>query len=136
MSYLLDTNVLSELRKTRRDERVATWVLGVEPEDLYVSVLVLGEIEKGIELLGSRDRDMARALQGWLARLEVAFRGRTVPVDRYIAHEWGRMSATRPIPVIDGLLAASAKVRDLTLVTRNTKQLMGLGARLLDPFRA
>jgi len=136
VSYLLDTNVLSELRKTRRDERVATWVLGVEPEDLYVSVLVLGEIEKGIELVGSRDRDMARALQGWLARLEVAFRGRTVPVDRDIAHEWGRMSATRPIPVIDGLLAASAKVRDLTLVTRNTKQLMGLGARLLDPFRA
>jgi predicted nucleic acid-binding protein len=136
VSYLLDTNVLSELRKTRRDERVATWVLGVEPDELYVSVLVLGEIEKGIELVAPRDRDRARALQGWLARLEVAFRGRTVPVDRDIAHEWGRMSAVRPIPVIDGLLAASAKVRDLTLVTRNTKQLAGLGARLLDPFRA
>jgi predicted nucleic acid-binding protein len=135
VSYLLDTGVLSELRKTRRDERVATWVLGVEPDELYVSVLVLGEIEKGIELVAPRDRDKARALQGWLARLEVAFRGRTVPVDRDIAHEWGRMSATRLIPVIDGLLAASAKVRDLTLVTRNTKQLAGLGARLLDPFR-
>ena len=136
MSYLLDTNVLSELRKNRRDERVASWVLGIAPEDLYVSVLVLGEIEKGIELVAPRDRDKARALQGWLARLEIAFRGRTVPVDREIAHEWGRMSAVRPIPVIDGLLAASAKVRDLTLVTRNTKQLIGLGARLLDPFRA
>ena len=136
MSYLLDTNVLSELRKSRRDECVATWVLGIAPEDLYVSVLVLGEIEKGIELVAPRDRDKARALQGWLARLEIAFRGRTVPVDREIAHEWGRMSAVRPIPVIDGLLAASAKVRDLTLVTRNTKQLIGLGARLLDPFRA
>lgn len=136
MSYLLDTNVLSELRKSRRDERVATWVLGIAPEDLYVSVLVLGEIEKGIELVAPRDRDKARALQGWLARLEIAFRRRTVPVDREIAHEWGRMSAVRPIPVIDGLLAASAKVRDLTLVTRNTKQLIGLGARLLDPFRA
>jgi predicted nucleic acid-binding protein len=135
VSYLLDTNVLSELRKTRRDERVATWLLGVESEELYVSVLVLGEIEKGIRLVAPRDREKARALQGWLARLEVAFRGRTVPVDRDIAHEWGRMSATRPIPVIDGLLAASAKVRDLTLVTRNTKQLAGLGARLLDPFR-
>jgi predicted nucleic acid-binding protein len=111
-------------------------VLGIEPEELYVSVLVLGEIEKGIELVAPRDRDKARALQGWLARLEIAFRGRTVPVDREIAHEWGRMSAVRPIPVIDGLLAASAKVRDLTLVTRNTKQLIGLGARLLDPFRA
>lgn len=136
MSYLLDTNVLSELRKNRRDERVASWVLGIAPDDLYVSVLVLGEIEKGIALVAPRDRDKARALHGWLARLEVAFRGRTVPVDREIAHEWGRMSAMRPIPVVDGLLAASAKVRDLTLVTRNTKQLIGLGARLLDPFRA
>jgi predicted nucleic acid-binding protein len=96
---------------------------------------VLGEIEKGIQLVAPWDRDEARVLQGWLARLEVAFRGRIVPVDRDIAHEWGRMAASRPVPMIDGLLVASAKVRDLTLVTRNTKQLVGLGARLLDPFR-
>jgi predicted nucleic acid-binding protein len=108
-------------------------VLGIEPEELYVSVLVLGEIEKGIELVAPRDVEkaraagLARATAGGVSRTHGSRRSRHCP----------RMGPDvgDAVPVIDGLLAATAKVRDLTLVTRNTKQLAGLGARLLDPFR-
>jgi hypothetical protein len=135
VKYLIDTNVISEVRKGARcDPRVAAWYASIDDDDLGLSVLVLGEIRKGIERARPHDQPKARALEAWLAEVEVAFASRTLGIDGAIADEWGRMSARRPLPTIDGLLAATAKVRGLTLVTRNDADVADLGARVLNPF--
>lgn len=135
MSLLLDTNILSEVRKKERcHPAVARWWSRVDRDEIYLSALVLGEIRRGIELVRSRDPAQAQALERWLNALADGFRERILPVDQPVAEEWGRMNALRTFPVIDGLLAATAKVYDLTLVTRDVDDLAGCGARLLDPF--
>lgn len=135
MNYLIDTNIISEIRKKRRcDRNVAAWYASIEDEEMFLSVLVAGEIRKGIELARRRDPMKANALEQWLKEVDVAFGDRMLPIDRAITDEWGSMSAKRPIPVIDGLLAATAKVRDLILVTRNDAQVRELGAQVLNPF--
>ncbi|MGE3703341.1 MAG: type II toxin-antitoxin system VapC family toxin [Hyphomicrobiaceae bacterium] len=135
MSFLIDTNIISEIRKGARcDARVAQWYASLEDDDLYLSVLVLGEIRKGIELARPRDPAKADVLEAWLSDVEAAFGDRILPVDRSVADQWGRMNAIRPIPVIDGLLAAQARVHGLTLATRNDVDVEGLGARVLNPF--
>lgn len=135
MSFLLDTNVISEIRKKGRcDPAVARWWAGVRPDQIYLSVLVLGEIRRGIEQVRPRDPAQAAALERWLSMLAESFRERLLPVDQPVAEEWGRMDAVRTLPLIDGLIAATAKVHGLTLVTRDVRDLAGCGARLLDPF--
>lgn len=137
MSFLIDTNIISEIRKGRRaDERVAAWFAAIDDADLYLSVLVLGEIRKGVALARRNDRAQADALDAWLAEVDAAFGERVLAVDRPVTDEWGRMGAIRPIPVVDGLLAATAKVHDLTLVTRNDADVTGLGAGVLNPFKS
>ena len=135
MKYLVDTNVISEIRKGDRcNPSVAVWYASVVDKDLCVSVLVLGEIRKGLELLRLRDPAQAKILEAWLGSVTVAFGDRALPIDAPVADEWGRMNAIRPIPVFDGLLAATAKVHGLTLVTRNEADVVGLGASVLNPF--
>jgi toxin FitB len=135
LSYLLDTNVISELRKGERaDRNVSSWFAGLAEEEIYLSVLTLGEIRRGVESVRRRDSDSAAALDSWLARLSEAHRDRVLLVDRAIAEEWGRMSAPDPLPVVDGLLAATAKVVGLTLATRNVADVERTGVELLDPF--
>ena len=135
--FLIDTNVISELRKGDRcDARVAAWYAGLEDSDLFLSVLVTGEIRKGIELARSRDGRQAVALERWLQEVERSFGDRILPVDAQIADAWGAMSAIRPIPVVDGLLAATARTHALTLATRNASDVHGLGAAVLNPFEA
>jgi predicted nucleic acid-binding protein len=132
---LLDTNVLSELRKGgRADPHVRAWLTKAEDSSLFSSVLVVGEIRRGIETLRRRDAVSARALDRWLARLELAYADRLLPIDRAVAEEWGRLDAAFGLPVVDGLLAATARVHDLVLVTRNTKDVLRTGIRLLNPF--
>lgn len=136
--FLLDTNVLSELTRVTPDFRVTTWLQAVPEEELHVSVLTLGEIRKGIELLppGTRrdqfERWQETVLQTW-------FLGRVLPVDHLIAQRWGSLTAKAklggtPIAVIDGLLAATAAQHSLTVVTRNTKHFNGAGALLFNPW--
>ena len=135
MSWLLDTNIISEVRKGAAcDSNVAAWFAAVAAGDLYLSVLVLAELRKGIEQLRRREAGRASTLERWLADVDIGFAGRILPIDREIADCWGRMAATRPVPVIDGLLAATAKVHGLVLVTRNSRHVEGLGAADLNPF--
>jgi toxin FitB len=135
VSYLLDTNVLSELRKGRHcDPRVAIWFSTVADEDLWLSVLVIGEIRRGVEAVRQRDPRKAAALERWLTRLTHDHGDRILPVDRAVAEEWGRLSAVRSASVVDGLLAATARVHGLTLATRNLRDVEWTGASCINPF--
>ena len=136
MSYLIDTNIISEVRKGKRcDPHVAAWYASIADEELFLSTLVLGEIRKGIELVRSKNPDKAEALERWLRQVEAAFDGRVLGIDNAVSDQWGRMNAIRSLPVIDGLLAATAATNGLTLVTRNDRDVAGVGAMLLNPFR-
>ncbi len=133
---LLDTNVLSELRKgARASFHVRAWLADADDNALFTSVLVVGEIRRGIDSLRRRDAASARALDRWLGRLEQAYGERILPVDRAIADDWGRLDAALGLPAIDGLLAATARVHGLVLVTRNTKDIGRAGVDVLDPFK-
>ena len=135
MSYLLDTNIISEVWKGDRcDPNVARWYAAVDDEELYLSVLVLGEVRKGIELVRPRDLAKTTALEQWLQAVQSAFGERIYPVDQAVADEWGRMNAPVPVSVIDGLLAATAKVHGLTFATRNIADVRNTGAQLVNPF--
>jgi toxin FitB len=134
MSYLLDTSVVSELRKREPDTRVLAWYAAVQPADLYLSVLTIGEIRRGVERLRRRDPPQAARLERWLTGLNLSYRDRIVAVDASIAEEWGRINVPDPLPVVDGLLAASAIAHDWTLVTRNVRDVQRCGVRLLNPF--
>ena len=105
MSYLIDTNVISEVRKRSRcDPHVASWYATVRGDELYLSVVVLGEIRTGVELARAKDPAKARALEAWLGGLELKFGDRVFAINRDVSEQWGRMRATRPIPTVDGLL--------------------------------
>lgn len=136
MRYLLDTNIVSELRKGERaDSGLRDWFATVEAEDLALSVLVVAEIRLGILRLHRRDAEAAGHLSGWLARLERAYAGgRTLPIDREVAKAWAELNLPRPLPVIDSLQAATALVHGLTFVTRNVDDLDGVPAPILNPF--
>ena len=136
MSCLIDTNVLSEVRKgSRCDPNVAQWWQSLEDKDLYLSVLVLGEIRKGIELVRPKDPTQAEAIERWLVAVTTAFEGRILPVDQAIADEWGRINAPNPVAILDGLLAATAKVKGLTLATRNVSDVESTGVSFVNPFQ-
>jgi predicted nucleic acid-binding protein len=137
VSYLIDTNIISEVRKGDRcDPHVSAWYASIADEQLFLSTLVLGEIREGVELVRLRDADKAVALERWLRQIEAAFDGRVLGIDNAVSDRWGRMSAIRSIPVIDGLLAATAATNGLTLVTRHDRDIAGLGAMVLNPFLA
>lgn len=135
MSYLLDTSVVSELRKRDPDLHLLTWYAAISSADLFLSVLTIGEIRLGIERLRRKDSTQAGRLEDWLQGLHAVYRDHIIDVDNAVAQEWGRLNVPDPVPVIDGLLAASAKVRGWTLVTRNTADLARTGVTLHNPFR-
>ena len=135
MNYLIDTNIISEVRKGRRcDPNVASWYEKIEDASLYLSVLVIGEIRKGIERIRAKDTIQANAIENWLVAVDKAFGERILPIDRAVANEWGRLNASRPLPVIDGLLAATANIHHMTLVTRNIAEIADLDVQFLNPF--
>jgi predicted nucleic acid-binding protein len=136
--YLLDTNIISELVKRRPEPKVTTWIDSIDENLLFVSVLTLGEIRKGVALL--RDASRRVTLEAWLdSDLISRFAERILPIDRAVADRWGQLAAdaasTRsPLPVIDGLLAATALDQNLTLVTRNTKDIAVTGVPVFNPW--
>lgn len=139
MSYLIDTNVLSELRRKQPDAHVVEWFAGRAAQSLFLSVLTLGEIRKGIERLDETRTDAARkqGLGDWLEQeLPTFFLGRLLGVDAAVADRWGYVQALagRPTPAIDSLLAATALQHNLTLVTRNVKDFVGMGVNLINPW--
>jgi len=134
VTYLVDTNVISEVRRRRPDAHVAAFFAHAKPAELFLSVLTIGEIRTGIERLRRKDEDRANALDRWLAGLCARYADRIINVDAAIADEWGRLNVPDPLPVIDGLLAATAMARGWTLVTRNVADLSRCGVRLLNPF--
>lgn len=137
MTFLIDTNIISEVRKgDSGDPGVSTWWESVSEGDLWLSALVIGEIRKEVELVRDRDTFKAEALEKWLAQVISSFSDRVLPIDTAVAEEWGRMSAIRSVSVIDTLLAATAKVHGLTFVTRNVADVAELNVDVLNPFDA
>lgn len=135
MNYLLDTNVVSETLKPKPDPHVLEWMSQRQGVTLYLSVLTIGEIRKGIEAVKSKTQK--HRYQDWLeAELSTYFTGRILPVDRAVAECWGQLmaQAKRPLPSIDSLLAATAMSKHMTLVTRNTKDFAGLPVSLYNPW--
>lgn len=135
MTYLLDTNVLSETRKRQPDTGVTEWVAATEPGRLHVSVLTLGEIEQGIARIRARgDHQQAAGLERWLREMEVGFADRILLVTLPVASAWGRQQHVQPLPVVDALIAATARVNGLTVVTHNVKDFQRSGIQVLNPF--
>ncbi len=134
MTWLVDTSVLSELRKgVRAHAGIRAWFADAHEAELFTSVLVLGEIRRGIESIRRRDAPSALALEQWLNRLASDFAERALPVDARVADRWGNLNVADPIPTVDGLLAATALEHDLILVTRNVRDVERTGVRILDP---
>jgi hypothetical protein len=133
-AYLLDTNVLSETRRKKADPGVMAFLEAADSSTLYLSVLTLGELRKGIAAKRRTDPVAARALATWLEGLEAGFADRILGVDASVARLWGDWCGDRPRPVIDTLLAATAAEHGLTLVTRNTRDVSGLPVRVHNPW--
>lgn len=136
--FLLDTNVVSEFRRTAPSPKVLAWLGSSDQEALYLSVVTLGEIRRGIERTG--DSTKKRTLNAWLAlTVRPQFGDRILPIDERVAGRWGSMLGTaarrgHPIPPIDAFLAATALEHDMTLVTRNARDFAGTGVTLLNPW--
>jgi toxin FitB len=135
--FLLDTNIISELIKHKPEPKVTTWIDSIDENLLYLSVLTLGEIRKGITSLRGASRRVT--LEAWLeSDLILRFADRILPIDHAVADRWGRIAAAAaaksPLPVIDGLLAATALDQNLTFVTRNTKDIALTGVPVFNPW--
>lgn len=133
--YLLDTNVVSELRKgPRADSAVTMWFEARSSDDLWLSVLTIGELRRGVARLGRRDRRAAVAIGDWLDSIVVDFGDRLLPITAPIAARWAELGLDQPVPVVDGLLAATALEHDLVLVTRNVADVARTGVEVVNPF--
>ncbi len=135
MPYLLDTNILSELRRGKRcHPRVRSWAQSTQHDRHCISVLSLGEIRKGVEILRRRSPEQCPAFEDWLARLQLEYEADILPISSSISERWGQLMAERSLPVIDGLLAATALTYGLTVATRNVQDFEGTRVAWVNPF--
>jgi len=133
--YLLDTNVVSETRRNRPDPGVLDFLSAADSAGLFLSVLTLGELHKGIETRRRSDPLSAERIEYWVNGVVTLFADRILPIDSEIGRKWGELSAGRSLPVIETLIAATAIIRGLTLVTHNARDVEATGVTLLDPWR-
>jgi predicted nucleic acid-binding protein len=134
--FLLDTTVLSSLRRPARHPVLAEWARGLDPNRAFVSVLTLGEVEAGIERARRTDPAFAESLDAWLQVTRAQFADRILPFDLEAALIWGRLIVEVGYSGVDTQLAASALRHDLTVATRNTRHFETTGVRVLNPFEA
>ena len=132
--YLLDTNVVSELRKPRPHGAVLAWLQGVDDASLYLSVVTLGEIQAGIEVTREQDETKAAELEQWLELVSISYN--VLPMDARTFREWGRLMHRKSDTLLeDAMIAATARQHKLTLVTRNVADFKSLGVPVLNPFK-
>jgi predicted nucleic acid-binding protein len=137
VNYLVDTNVISELRKGENcHPSVAQWFRSLADANIFLSVLTIGELRRGVESIQRRDAASAARLNAWLQKIVAQHGDRILPVDLEAAEQWGQLNVPDPRPVIDGLLAATALSRGMTLVTRNIKDIESTGVSYFNPFVA
>jgi predicted nucleic acid-binding protein len=113
-----------------------SWFGSTDLGSLHISVLTLGELANGAARLARRDDAQAATLRRWLESTRLSYANRIIPIDSEISETWGQLNAIRPLPVIDGLLAATALVRGMTFVTRDTRDIAGTGVRTINPWVA
>ena len=136
MKYLVDTNVISEIRKeTRGHEQVLNWWNSIHRSQIFLSVLAVGEIHQGIVSIRRKDVHQANHLEAWLGGLLQVFGNRLIPIDKRTALVWAEICTGRTLPMIDSLMAATAISKNLTFVTRNTKDIRDTGVRYINPFK-
>jgi len=134
MPYLLDTCIVSELRKPLVNPGLSSWLSGIRPDEVYLSVLTIGEIRTGIEQHRPRNPSGAGNLERWLLGLETHYAERILPITAKVADRWGRLSPNQPLPAVDGLIAATGLEHLLTVVTRNVADFRRSGVNTLNPF--
>jgi predicted nucleic acid-binding protein len=138
LTYVLDTNVVSELRKVAAggaDARVVAWAAGEPPSSLFLSVITILELEQGVLLIERRDRTQGAALRNWLDhRVLPAFAGRVLPIDTDVTRRWARLHVPDPQAERDALIAATALVHGMTVVTRNADEFVPTGVRVINPW--
>jgi toxin FitB len=133
--YLLDTNVVSELRRVKPHQGVVNWLKSIPPEQLFVSAVTVGEIQAGIEITREQDAARAEELQAWLEQIVAS--AAVLPMDAPVFQEWARMKHRKPETLIeDAMIAATAKIHRLTVATRNMRDFREFGVNLIDPFEA
>ena len=132
--YLVDTNVISDAR--RKIPQALSWLQSIPPDEVFLSVVTLGEIARGIAQKQRTDPRAAQVFERWLARLRTTHKARILPITDVIAIEWGRLAAERPRGDADGLIAATAIVHSLTVVTRNVRDFADTGVPCINPWEA
>lgn len=136
VKYLLDTNVLSEHTRPRPDRRVMQWFETVPEDSLFLSIITIGEIHRGIEKLKRTDRNRAKQLNIWLSHLLGTYRDRILNLSLETAFVWGKLTAEHPQYYHDAFIAATALAQSMTVVTRNVKDFTPLGVELVNPWEA
>ncbi len=135
MNFLIDTNVISELKKGHKAApHVTVWFTALLPENIFTSVIVLGEIRRGIELVARRDKPQAEIFEQWYLLVRQRLGDRVLLIDEGVMTIWAKISAPNMLPAYDGLIAATALAHDLVIATRNTRDFRRAGARVVNPW--
>ena len=134
MTFILDTDVLSALRRPDRNRMAQAWLAQQSPTDVYLSVLTLGEIRRGVEKRLRVDPAAAAVIDAWLSQIKLFYRNRILPIDDAVSEMWGRITVTNPHNLSDALIAATALVRGFSVVTRNVAHFADRGVAIINPF--